>query len=84
MTKARNSGKRDFVLSLDRETIRSIKKIARRRSTSVGALLARQIDLLVAEDAVYENSKQQAMMMLDRGFRLGGSIRVGRHEAHNR
>jgi len=84
MTKARNSGNQDFVVSLDRETIRSIKKIARRRSTSVGALLARQISLLVAEDAAYENSKHQAMLLLDRGFRLGGSIRTGRHEAHNR
>ncbi|MFZ3332741.1 MAG: hypothetical protein WA197_19055 [Candidatus Acidiferrales bacterium] len=84
MTKTLNSGKQDFVVSLDRETIRRIKKIARQRSTSVGALLTHQIDLLVAEDALYERAKRQALILLDHGFHLGGAVRVWRNEAHDR
>ncbi len=84
MTKPRNKRTQDFVVSLDWETIRKIKKIARQRSTSVGALLARQMELLATEDAVYEGAKRQALTLLDQGFHLGGAIRVRRHEAHDR
>ncbi len=84
MTTAKNSGKQNVTISLDRQTIQKAKVVAARRSTSISGLLARQIEILVGEEEAYEHAERQAMTLLDRGFHLGGVIRADRDELHER
>ena len=84
MAKAKDNGKQNLTISLDRQTIRKAKIVAAKRSTSISGLLARQIEILVGEEEAYERAERQAMTLLDQGFHLGGVIRVGRDELHER
>ena len=84
MAKAKDNGKQNLTVSLDRQTIRMAKILAARRSTSISGLLARQIEILVGEEEAYERAARQAMSLLDQGFHLGGDIRVSRDELHER
>jgi hypothetical protein len=84
MTTTKNSGKQNVTISLDRQTIQKAKVVAARRSTSISGLLARQIEILVGEEEAYEHAERQAMALLDQGFHLGGVIRAGRDELHER
>lgn len=76
--------KQNLTIALERETIRKAKILAAKRSTSISGLLARQIEILIGEDEAYENSRQEALALLDHGFDLGGEIRVSRDELHER
>jgi hypothetical protein len=80
----KRNGKQNVTISLDRKTIQKAKVLAARRSTSISGLLARQIEVLVGEEEAYERAERQAMTLLDQGFHLGGVIRVGRDELHER
>ena len=50
--------RRNLTLQLDEETIRQAKLLAARRGTSISGLVARQLELLVARDARYEDALQ--------------------------
>jgi Family of unknown function (DUF6364) len=76
--------KQNITLSLDRQTIRKAKVLAAKQGTSISGLLAGKIEELVGEDEVYERAKRQALELLDKGFHLGGVIRVRREELHER
>jgi len=84
MANAKDAGKQNLTISLDRQTIRMAKILAARRSTSISGLLARQIEILVGEEEAYERAERQAMSLLDQGFHLGGAIRASRDELHER
>jgi O-phosphoseryl-tRNA(Cys) synthetase len=84
MASAKRNGKQNVTISLDRKTIQKAKICAARRSTSISGLLAQQIEILVGEEEAYEQAERQAMTLLDQGFYLGGAIRVGRDELHER
>jgi hypothetical protein len=84
MTNPSDHEKQNLTIRLDRQTIRQAKIIAAKRSTSISGLVARQIEVLVGEEEAYEGAEQQAMSLLDQGFHLGGKIRVGRDEWHER
>jgi hypothetical protein len=84
MASAKRNGKQNVTISLDRKTIQKAKICAARRSTSISGLLAQQIEILVGEEEAYEQAERQAMNLLDQGFHLGGAIRVGRDELHER
>ena len=84
MVRAKRNEKQNLTISLDRETIQKAKILAARRSTSISGLLAHQIEVLVGEEEAYERAERQAMSLLDQGFHLGGVIRVGRDELHER
>ena len=84
MANPKKNGKQNVTVSLDRKTIQKAKICAARRSTSISGLLAHQIEILVGEDEAYEQAERQAMILLDQGFHLGGAIRVGRDELHER
>jgi O-phosphoseryl-tRNA(Cys) synthetase len=84
MTTTKANQKLNVTLRLDRETIRKAKILAARRSTSVSALLARQIAVLVVEEEAYERVERQALALLDRGFHLGGIVRAERDHLHKR
>jgi hypothetical protein len=84
MASAKKNGKQNVTISLDRKTIQKAKILAARRSTSISGLLAHQIEILVGEEEAYERADRQAMTLLDQGLHLGGLIRVGRDELHER
>jgi hypothetical protein len=81
---ARAATKQNLTVKLDRQTIRKAKLLAARQSTSISELVAHQIDVLVGENDSYEQAKRRAFELLDRGFDLGGGIRVSRDELHER
>lgn len=83
-TSSKSTDKQNVTISLDRQTIQKAKVAAAKRSTSISGLVARQIEILVAQDETYECAQQQAMRLLDQGFHLGGTVRVGRDELHER
>jgi uncharacterized protein DUF6364 len=84
MATAKDNGKQNLTISLDRQTIQKAKIVAARRSTSISGLLARQIEILIGEEEAYERAERQAMTLLDQGFHLGGVTRVSRDELHER
>jgi ABC-type amino acid transport substrate-binding protein len=84
MAKLQSDPKQNLTLSLPRQTIQKAKILAARRSTSVSALLAGQIETMVGDDEAYERAKRQALALLDRGFPMGGKIRATRDELHER
>jgi hypothetical protein len=81
---SKNSGKYNVTVSLDRKIIQKAKIFAARHSTSISGLLAQQIEFLVGEEEAYERAERLAMSLLDEGFHLGGTIRAGRDELHER
>ncbi len=84
MAKLQSDPKQNLTLSLPRQTIQKAKILAARRSTSISALLASQIETMVGDDEAYERAKRQALALLDRGFPMGGKIRATRDELHER
>jgi len=84
MAKTKDRGKQNLTVSLDRQTIRMAKILAASRSTSISGLLARQIEILVGEEEAYERAERRATALLEQGFHLGGAIRTGRDELHER
>jgi hypothetical protein len=84
MANGKRNGKQNVTISLDRKNIQRAKILAARRSTSISGLLAHQIEILVGEEEAYERAERQAMTLLDEGFHLGGMVRVGRDELHER
>jgi hypothetical protein len=84
MANAKDTGKQNLTISLDRQTIRMAKILAAKRSTSISGLLARQIEILIGEEDAYERAERQAIALLEQGFHLGGEIRASRDELHER
>jgi len=76
--------KQNITVSLSRDVLRKAKVLAARRETSVSALLANQIEILVGEEEAYRRAERQALDLLDKGFHLGGVIRATRDELHER
>jgi hypothetical protein len=84
MANTKVNAKQNVTIRLDRKTIQSAKILAARRSTSLSALLASEIERLVGDEETYERSKRQAVALLEKGFNLGGRIRASRDELHER
>ena len=64
--------KQNITLSLDKEIIRQAKIMAAGRSTSISALLARELTRMVTENTHYRQARHSALSDLDQGFHLGG------------
>ncbi len=76
--------KRNLTISLTPDTVRKVRILAARRSTSISGLLAQEVERLVAEEEVWERSERAALGLLEQGFDLGGVIRASREELHER
>lgn len=76
--------KRNLTIRISLETIRKARVLAARRSTSISALLAEQLEALVAGEEAYERAERSALALLDQGFPLGGRITASRDELHER
>ncbi len=84
MANAKGNGKQNVTISLDRKTTQKAKVCTARHATPISGLLAQQMEILVGEEETYERAERQAIALLDQGFHLGGVIRVGRDEHHER
>ena len=84
MAITRNDAKQNVTISLSRHLLKKAKILAARRETSISGLLAKEIEFLVGEEEAYERAERQAVALLDKGFRMGGMIRAGRDELHER
>ncbi len=84
MTTSRNCGKQNVTISLSRQVLKKAKILAARRETSISGLLAQEIEFLVSDEEAYDRAERQARAILDKGFHMGGIIRAGRDELHER
>jgi predicted transcriptional regulator len=75
---------RKLTVQLDEETVKKVRLLAARRSTSVSKLLAHGIERLVGEHDAYPQAKASALAHLDKGFRLGGDTHPERDARHER
>ncbi|MHB8959295.1 MAG: DUF6364 family protein [Candidatus Limnocylindrales bacterium] len=62
----------NITLQLEAETVLRAKVLAARRGTSVSALVARTLDLMVEEDERYEAARVRALELLERPHAMGG------------
>ena len=83
MPRAANK-KQNLTISVTPETIRKAKILAARRSSSISALLAEQLETLIGKEEAYERAQRSALALLDRGFDSGGSRPASREELHER
>jgi hypothetical protein len=56
--------RRNLTLQLDDEIIRQAKVLAAKRGTSISGLVARELELLVARDARYEQARRRAVELM--------------------
>jgi hypothetical protein len=64
--------RRNLTVQLDEETIRQAKILAARRGTSISGLVARELELLVAQDARYEEAQRRAIELMAQSAEHGG------------
>ena len=83
MPTSRNE-KQNVTISLSRQLLKKAKILAARRETSISGLLAQEIEFLVGDEEAYDRAERQARALLDKGFHMGGIIRAGRDELHER
>jgi len=84
MPTSRNDEKQNITISLSRQLLKKAKILAARRKTSISGLLAQEIEFLVGDAEAYDRAERQARALLDTGFHMGGIIRSGRDELHER
>ena len=76
--------KRNVTISLTAKTIKKIKILAAKRSTSISGLLAEEVERMADADDLYERAAASAIARMKRGFHLGGGPLVSRDELHER
>jgi len=76
--------KQNITLSIEKDLLKKAKLLAAKKETSVTKLLTEQLTRLVSEDDQYELAKKRALMILKRGFHLGGRIIAKREDLHER
>jgi Family of unknown function (DUF6364) len=74
--------KTNLTLQLDEEVIRRARIVAVKRGTSVSALVARELEGLVEQDARYEEARGRAEELM-RGASLRGGRSWRRDELHD-
>ena len=84
MTTSQNGGRQNVTISLSRQVLKKAKVLAARRETSISGLLAQQLEFLIGDEEAYDRAERQARALLDKGFHMGGIIRTGRDEWHER
>ena len=62
----------NLTLKLPAETIRLAKVLAAERGTSISALLTKQVETLIGQDAEYRSAQRRASEWLAHGWHLGG------------
>jgi len=75
--------KTNLTLQLDEDVIRRARVLAAKRGTSVSALVARELDGLVEQDARYEEARNRAKELMRAAAPRGGRS-WRRDELHDR
>jgi hypothetical protein len=84
MASPRNEQKQNLTISLSRQLLKKARILAARRETSISGLVAQEIESLLEEEVAYERAERQALMLLEKGFHLGGVVPAGRDKLHER
>ena len=72
MKTSQNGEKRNVTITLSREVLKKARILAARRETSISGLLTQEIEFLVKNDEAYEQAERQAIVLLEKGFHMGG------------
>jgi hypothetical protein len=64
--------RRNLTVQLEEETIRQARILSARRGTSISGLVARELELLVARDARYEEAQRRAVELMAESVARGG------------
>jgi hypothetical protein len=64
--------KTNLTIQLDAETIRRARVVAAKRGTSISALVAHELEGLVADDERYELARARALELLATPVKRGG------------
>jgi len=64
--------KANITLQLDADVIRQARVLAARRGTSVSALVAHELDAVVAREARYDDARRRALDLLSAARPRGG------------
>jgi len=76
--------KQNLTISLSVQTIQKARSLAARRSTSISALVAEQLEALANADEEYARAAESAIARMEQGFHLGGGPYATREELHDR
>jgi len=76
--------KTNVTLKIDTELLREARILAAKEDTSVSALLTRQLETLVRQQAGYEAAQRRALARLNEGWDLGWTPPASRDELHER
>jgi hypothetical protein len=78
------SEKQNLTVSLSTQVVQKARVLAAKRSTSISALVAEQVEALVNNDELYERAATSAIARMKRGYHLGGGSMASRDEVHDR
>jgi len=76
--------KQNITLAIDKQLLKKARTFAAQRKTSVSAMLASELQRIVASEAEYEQAKARALARLKAPFRLGGERVASRESLHDR
>ncbi len=76
--------KQSITLSVEKELLNKAKLMAEKKETSVSKLLTEQLAKVVSEEEQYDSAKKRALIILRKGFHLGGCVIPNREELHER
>jgi hypothetical protein len=76
--------KQNITLTIERDILMRARGVAARRGCSVSALLAGELQRLVASEQEYEVAMRRARAMMSTGLSLGGAKLVDRDAIHER
>ena len=76
--------KHNITVAIDRELLKRARGVAAKRGCSVSALLAAELQQLVAGEQEYEAAMRRARALMSTGLPLGGAKLVDRDAIHER
>jgi hypothetical protein len=76
--------KQNITLAIDQDLLKKARAHAARRGTSISAMLAYELQKIIARETAYEQARAKALDRLRSPFRLGGGTRPSREALHDR
>jgi hypothetical protein len=76
--------KHNITIAIDGDLLKQARGLAAKRGCSMSALLAGQLQQLVASEQEYEVAMQRARALMSTGLSLGGAKMVERGAMHER
>jgi hypothetical protein len=76
--------KHNITVAIDRELLKRARGVAAKRGCSVSALLAAELQELVASEHEYDAAQRRARALMSTGLSLGGVKMVDRDAIHER